>query len=256
MRGHIVRALVAMAAGGTALLTAGLTASTAAAQTGGTHAASSPTIVTSTRAGYMASGRWFRFVATTVKMPAAGPYSHYARVVLKGQGVTSVLLAIRPTIGGEAAIGWAEGGAPFGREGGALDIAPAVGDMVRIALYQDRTSGNVVATATDLTTNVTATQNLPQARHPVFTKAEIGVVLTKPASPPTGDLRLWQFTDTAVTTTTGVHGTVTGPWTTSMIVDTINGQPGGQVVMSPSFLFNHNANFGVWLRDWLAKTGS
>lgn len=43
MRRHIVRALVALAAGGTALLTAGLTATTTAAQTGGTHAAAYPT---------------------------------------------------------------------------------------------------------------------------------------------------------------------------------------------------------------------
>jgi hypothetical protein len=35
----------------------------------------------------MDSGRWFRFVGTTVKVPATGACSHYARVVLKGQNV-------------------------------------------------------------------------------------------------------------------------------------------------------------------------
>ena len=84
MRSHIVRALVALAAGGTALLTAGITATSAAAQTGGTNAAP---VATSTRAGYMDSGRWFRFVGTTVKVPAAGAQQHYAKVALRGQKI-------------------------------------------------------------------------------------------------------------------------------------------------------------------------
>ncbi len=44
---------------------------------------------------------------------------------------------------------------------------------------------------------------------------------------------------------------MTGPWTTSQVVDTSNGGPTGQLVMSPSFLFNNGASFGAWLRDWL-----
>ena len=203
----------------------------------------------------MASGRWFRFVGTTVTVPPAGAYGHYARVALRGQNVAGVTLAIKPG-GGPVSVGWAVGGAPFGMGGGALDIAPAAGDSVRIDLYYDKTGGGVTATATDLTTNVTAAQTIGEGTTAIFTKAEIGAVLDNPASPPTADSRLWQFTDTAVTTTTGVHGTVTGPWTTSMVIDTINGQPGGQVVMSPSFLFSNNASFGVWIRDWLIKAGS
>jgi hypothetical protein len=166
-----------------------------------------------------------------------------------------VTLAIKPG-GGPGSVGWAVGVAPFGMGGGALGIAPAAGDTVRIDLYYDQTGGGVTATATDLTTNVTAAQTIGAGTTAVFTKAEVGTVLDNPASPPAADSRLWQFTDTAVTTTTGVHGTVTGPWTTSMVIDTINGQPGGQVVLSPSFLFSNNASFGVWIRDWLTKTGS
>src|SRR5262249_54280255 len=135
MRRHIVRALVALAAGGTALLTAGLTATSAAAQTAGTHAASYPTTATSSRAGYMDSGRWFRFVGTTVKVPAPGDYDHYAQVRLRGQNVAGVNLAIKP--GGQ--VGWAVGAAPFGRGGGTLDIGAKAGDTVRIDLYYDKT---------------------------------------------------------------------------------------------------------------------
>jgi hypothetical protein len=255
MRRHIVSAFLAMAAGGTALLTAGLTATTAAAQTGGTHAASYPTIATTTRGGYMASGRWFRFVATTVKVPAAGAYSHYARVVLKGQNVSAVTLGIKPG-GGAGSVAYGVGVAPFDPSGHALPIAPAVGDTVLIDLYYNKTGGGMTITAEDLTTKVTKAVTISEGTTAVFNAAEVGVVLSRPSAPPTGDLRLWQFTNTGVTTNTGVHGTMTGPWTTSMLIDTINGRPSGQVVMSPSFLFNNNANFGVWLRDWLMKSGS
>jgi len=246
MRRHIVKALVALAAGGTALLTAGLTATTAAAETGSTHAASNPTVATSTRAGYMASDRWFRFAGTTIKVPGAGAYDHYARVVLRGQNTPAVILAVKPG-GGANSVGWSVGTAPFGMGGGTLAIAPAVGDTVRIALYYDRADGGVTASAIDLTTNAQAAVTISEGTQAVFTKAEVGTVLETPASPPASDLRLWQYTDTAVTTNTGVHGTMTGPWTTSAVLDTIH----GQVVMSPSFLFNNGAGFGVWLRDYL-----
>ena len=253
MRSHIVRTLVALAAGGTALLTAGLTATTAAAQTGGARAAAYPTVVTSSRAGYMDSGRWFRFVGTTVKVPAAVQgQDHYAKVALRGQNVAGVTLGIKPG-GGAGSVGWAVGVAPFGMGGSSLNIAPAVGDTVRIDLYYDKTGGGVIATATDLTTKVAAAQTISEGKSAIFSKVEIGTVLNNPASSPSGDSRLWQYADTAVTTTTGIHGTVTGPWTTSMVIDTINGQAGGQVVMSPSFLFNDHANFGVWARAYLTK---
>jgi hypothetical protein len=250
MRRHNVRALLALAAGGTALLTAGLTATTAAAQTGGTHAASYPTITTSTRAGYQASGRWFRFVGTTITVPATGAYNHYARVMLRGDNVAGVILGIKPG-GGAGSVAYGVGVSPFDPNGHALAIAPKVGDVVRIDLFYNKTTGGVTATATDLTSKVIKNATISEGKTAVFGKVEVGAVLVNPTSPPTADSRLWQFTDTAVTTTTGVHGTMTGPWTTSQIVDTINGKVGGQVVMSPSFLFNNNANFGVWIRAFL-----
>ncbi len=177
MRGQIVRALVAMAAGGTALLTASMTATTAAAQTGGTYAASYPMVATSSRAGYMDSDRWFLFVGTTVTVPAPGAYDHYARVSLRGQNVSGVTLAIKP--GGT--VGWAVGVAPFGMGGGTLDIAAKASYTVRIDLYYDKTGGGVTATATDLTTNATKDVTISEGTTAIFTKAEIGAVLNNPA---------------------------------------------------------------------------
>jgi hypothetical protein len=54
-----------------------------------------------------------------------------------------------------------------------------------------------------------------------------------------------------VTTYTGTHGSLTGNWTTSQVIDTTSGTPSGHVVFSPSFLFNSGANFGAWLRTYL-----
>jgi hypothetical protein len=137
--------------------------------------------------------------------------------------------------------------------GGTLSLAPAVGDFVRIDLYYNRSGGGVAATATDITTNKTQVVNISEGKNAVFNDAEVACVLKNPASSPTADFRLWQFTDTTVTTYNGVHGTMTGPWTTSEVVDTTNGGASGQIVMSPSFLFSNNENFGAWIRAFLLK---
>ena len=107
MRRQIVGAFfAAVAAGGAALLTGGLTGPAAAdAATAGTHAAAYPVIDTSSQAGYTASGRWIRFVGTTVKVPAAGAYSHYAEVVLSGTHVPPVTLGLKPGGGRLARLG-------------------------------------------------------------------------------------------------------------------------------------------------------
>jgi hypothetical protein len=254
MRRQIVGAFfAAVAAGGAALLTGGLTGPAAAdAATAGTHAAAYPVIDTSSQAGYTASGRWIRFVGTTVTVPAAGAYSGYAEVVLSGTHVPPVTLGLKPG-GGAGSLGWAVGVAPFGMGGGAFSLAPAVGDSVRIDLYYNRGGGGVAATATDITTNKTQVVNIGEGKNAVFNDAEVASVLRNPASSPTADSRLWQFTVTTVTTYNGVHGTMTGPWTTSEVVDTTNGGASGQTVMSPSFLFANNEDFGVWIRAFLLK---
>jgi hypothetical protein len=65
---------------------------------------------------------------------------------------------------------------------------------------------------------------------------------------PQAGTRLWQFTNSHVTTYTGVHGTILGPWTTSKLIETPSGTSSGPVVLSPSGLWNSGQNFGAWLR--------
>jgi hypothetical protein len=217
----------------------------------GTHTAPSTVIYTPNQGGYKAEGRFFRFVATTVKVPASGTYSHFAEVALFGSNVSPVYLGLKPG-GGASSIAWSVGVQPFGTGGGTLSkVAPKVGDTVLIDLYYDRSGGGVTATATDVTTGATQSAGISAGTSAIFNAAQVDAVLTNPASPPPSAIRLWQFTNSGVTTYTGAHGTMTGPWATNTVVDTTNGHRSGQVVMSPSFLFNKGADFGAWLRNWL-----
>lgn len=250
MRRHMVRALLTAVAAGAALLTAGLAGAPAAgAATSGTHTGGYPVFYTSTQAGYTATGRWFRFVATTVKVPPKSPYYPTALVVLNGPGFAGPLyVGVRPG-GGPVSVGWSAGVPPFGMGGFAFTkVNPKVGDSVRIDLYYDRSGGGVTATGTDLTTGATQSAVIGGKKGWVYNAAEVACWLENPSSPPAKDLRLWQFNQTAVTTYTGTHGTMTGPWTTNEVIDTTNGASSGKVVMSPSFLFNNGASFGAWLR--------
>lgn len=253
MRGHTVRALVAgVAATGAALVTVGLAGMSAAgAATPKTHTGAYPVIYTKSDAGYAVSGRWFRYVATYVKVPPAGSVFNYAAVMLKGSNVAGETLAIQPG-GGPNSIGWAVGVPPFGSGGGTLSkVNPKVGDTVLIDLYYNKATGGVTATATDSTSGATQSVTIAAGTKALFTTAEVAGVIHNPTSPPAKDMRLWQFTDSHVTTYTGGRSTLTGNFTTSQVIDTTNGTASGHVVFSPSFLFNSGANFGAWLRTYL-----
>jgi hypothetical protein len=253
MRRHMLRTLgAAVATAGAALLTVGLAGPAAAGPTSaGTHAASYPVIYTTGQGGYTVSGRWFRFVATFVKVPPAGTVSNYAAVVLGGAKVGPVTLGLKAG-GGPNSIGWSVGVPPFGTGGGLLtSVNPKVGDTVLIDLYYNPAKGGVSATATDTTSGRTQSITIADGTKALFTSAEVACVIKNPASPPASNIRLWQFTNSHVTTYTGLRGSMTGNWTTSQVIDTTNGHSTGQVVMSPSFLFNSGGDFGAWLRAYL-----
>lgn len=60
--------------------------------------------------------------------------------------------------------------------------------------------------------------------------------------------RLSRKSGAKLTTYTGIHGTVTGPWQTSQLIQTSTGTASGKVLRSPSGLWHGGANFGIWLR--------
>jgi hypothetical protein len=242
--------VAAVAAAGAAVVTMGAAGATSA-DAATAHAATYPTIYTNSQAGYTVGGRWFRYVATYVKVPPAGTVNNYAEVVLSGAKYGPVTLAMKAG-GGVNSIGWSVGVPPFGMGGGVLTkISPAVGDTVLLDLYYNQAKGGVTATATDTTSNPTESVAIADGHSALFTSAEVAGVVHNPSSPSAADTRLWQFTNSHVTTYTGTRGTMTGPWATSQVIDTTNGRSTGHVVFSPSLPFNKGANFGTWLRTYL-----
>jgi len=63
----------------------------------------------------------------------------------------------------------------------------------------------------------------------------------------TSQIPLWSFANIDVTTNSGVHGGLTGPWSTSELIDTIDGTSTGHVVMFPSSLTNNGHDFSTLL---------
>jgi len=233
---------------GIALTTAGLAGGAAPAMAA-THSLGPPSYGPAD-AGYAAQGRWFRFVSTTLTVPP--------RVVSKDND-GSALIAISATCHGpcappDAYIFVAPGGGPGTVQydgfltAGSFRVSPQVGDRLTVSIYYDQ-HGHTYFTAADLTQHTTQTVRLKSGGiSPVFNHAHLGVVAAGTVPPPAADTRLWDFTDSHLTTYTGVHGTVLGPWQTSQWIKTTDGTATGTVVTSPSDLSNGGQDFGVWLR--------
>jgi hypothetical protein len=209
-----------------------------------------PLIYTTSQAGYVTGGgRLFRFVATTVVVP-------YLQFQAGNNGSAEVVLGSR--VGPPATLRVAAGGGTgsisyvwsIGTEfhtGHLYGVAPAPGDLLRLSVYYDRL-GHDFFTATDTTQGVTQTARVDVVPV-IYTAAEAaGVIDNATVAAPKTDTRLWAFSGTRVTTYTGVHGTLLGPWTTYQVIDTTTGTSAGAVVISSPVLWNNGQNFGVWLR--------
>lgn len=243
MRRHITRALLAAtAAGATALLVIGASATSSAKPT--RPGVMGTTIVTISQAGYVAVGQHFRFVTTTVVVPPKASYEHYAEVVLGGAGVLPATLGVRAG-GGANSVRWNVVGPITGNmAGGTMKLAPKAGDWLTLSIYFNQ-QGRVRFTVTDLTQKTAQVLSAPAPAHVVYTAAEAACLLPTAPKAPKADIRLWEFGKIGVTTYSGIRGTMLGPWTTRQI---INVAAHGHVVMSPWFLWNGGHNFGAWLR--------
>lgn len=247
MRWDISSRHLAVAAAGSALvLTLGLTG-TARAATGRTPALSSP-VYTTSQAGYVAQGQTFRYVATTVTVPQA-PASVFdqslAEVVLGGTFGPPVTLAV-PAGGGASSISYSFKTGTQWQTGHFPKLSPRPGDVLTLSIYSDQ--GSVSLNADDLTQHLGVTL-LTNAVTETYNAAEIdGVVNNATVVPPASDNRLWEFTKSAVTTTAGVRGSMLGPWRTSEVIDTQQGNASSPVVLNAPTLWSSGENFGVWLR--------
>jgi hypothetical protein len=246
MRNHIIRALYAVVATGIALFTLGF------AGAGSPAAAAMPSlgppVFTDTNAGYQATGRWFRFVSATVTVPAAIPSASDATSMIITLGnadpVTHVRydLLVRPG-GGSGSVGWGDGQMLT-----PLPLSPNVGDQLQISVYYDQWNGYTYFTAVDVTQGVTRTVRVHTGNRQLNEALLTGNANGGVAPAPAADTRLWAVSGTRLTTYTGTHGTVTGPWQTSKLIQTVTGTAASTVIRSPSGLWNGGANFGVWLR--------
>ena len=244
----ITRVVYAAAVAGIALTTAGLAGGAGPAMAA-TQSLGPPTY-NPVDAGYDAQGRWFRFVSSTLTVPP--------RIVSQDND-GSAFIGIHATCHGpcappDAYIFVAPGGGPGTVEyqgsltAGSFRVSPQVGDRLAISIYYDR-HGHTYFTAADLTQHTTQTVRLKSGGiSPVFDHAQLDVLVAGTVPPPAADTRLWNFTGSHLTTYTGVHGTVLGPWQTSQSIKTTDGTATGTVVASPSDLSNGGQDFGVWLR--------
>jgi hypothetical protein len=249
MRRRSTRVLFGVAAAGITFLTAGF-AGAGAQATAATPSLGQP-VYTNGQGGYISNGRWFRFVATTVTVAP--------RLVPKADGGSMMIIldTSRPSELGTATIGVDPGGGPgtvwwtapatSPHNQGTFALNPQVGDQLAVSIYYDRSTYTDLTVA-DLTQGVTKTVQVNTGGSIVYNAVELWGAAYNNPPPPQADTRMWKVADTRLTTNTGQHGTVTGPWQTSQMIGTTTGTFQGVPVVSPSGLWNGGQNFGVWLR--------
>jgi len=232
--------LTAAAVGALALTTVGAGGPAARAATGAPQSMGPPSY-SSAWAGYQAGGgRWFRYISTTVTVPprvVPGSQGGSATVWLSGKGSVVPAQIYAAPGGGAGSVGW---------NGGLFKVSPRVGDRLQLSIFYDQ-RGHDYLTVSDLTRHVAQTVrwNVPKM---TYLNARLFVFVDNTVTPPRADKPLWRFTDSRLTTYSGVHGTVLGPWTTSKIIVTTTSTGSGTVIASPTGLSNGGRDFGVWLR--------
>ena len=250
MHGGITRVLYAAAAALLAFTAMGATGVSSAGATVAAPQAMGSTDYNTSVAGFSESGRWFRFVSTVLTVPPRPSPSGAAFIYLVHSGGPTprpyAYVTVQPG-GGAGSITY---DSLYQPRLGTLAVSPRAGDRLALSIYYDR-HGHLKFTATDTTLgkSATATSAANLAGGLQYTEASLFAGNGSSAgSPPAADTRLWAFSDSHVTTYTGDHGTILGPWTTHKLIVTTSGTSAGTVLVSPSRLWNGGQNFGVWQR--------
>jgi len=240
------RVLTAAAVGALALTTMGSAADAAGAAAAAPRSMGPPEY-SSAWVGYGTSGRWFRYVSTTVTIPprvvspSPGAPSQRGDATIWLNGIGSVVptqITVAPAGG---PVSWGDPGGS-----GTFRISPRTGDRLTLSIYYDQ-HGHVYLTATDLTRHTTQTirTNVPKM---TYLHARLFAWVYNDVIPPAADTPLWQFTNSRVTTYSGDHGTLVGPWTTSKTIVSTASTASGTVIASPSGLSNGGQDFTAWFR--------
>ncbi len=241
----ITGAVCAAVAAGIALTTAGL-AGAAVPAVAATRSLGPPEY-SSAWVGYGTSGRWFRYVSTTVTVPpqvvppSPGAPSQRGDATIWLNGIGSVVPTQITVAPGGGPVSWGDPGGS-----GTFRVSPRIGDRLALSVYYDQ-HGHVYLTATDITRHTTQTvrTNVPKM---TYLTARLFAWVYNDVTPPLADTPLWQFTNSRVTTYSGDHGTLVGPWTTSKTIVSTASTASGTVIASPSGLRNGGQDFDAWLR--------
>jgi hypothetical protein len=247
MRRHLTSAFLAMATGA-AVAGAGLAGAVPAVAS--SPAAARPaikTVIDTVFAGYVTTGPWrFRYVAATV------PISKCRKTANQN---ASAHIALRSNVINEVAhidlfCGGGHGSVRFGtvtHAEGHFDLSPRVGDDLKISIFRDQAACQDTFSATNTSTHRTKTKTFHTPCRVVYRHAELGGVLTDIAGtwkPPTDNVRLWQLTNTAITSYNRTRGTICGPWPAEKHL----AAPVITIRLIPSGLSNKCRNFSVLLK--------
>ena len=245
-----------------------------------------PVIATDSFGGYEASGRDFRYIHTLIVTPNAPQDGEYPQLYVQlsngslGSGDTYVRTGIEtclvaenldPTFACGAGVNWVGFVETF-INGSTLTLNHFVplddvtqGDGVGFGIYYNQAAGTAVSYTITAPSGQQYDLQAPVSG-PIFDHAAALADYTNSSGTPiplasgTPQYRLTQFWQGAVTTYSGVRGSWTGPWTTSAVEATSNGDPfpQGTVELSPGPLWSDgvavngavrgNDVFGVWRR--------
>lgn len=246
MNWRIKNVLLAAAVAG-ATVAPGLAGAAPAAASAGSAGQPLITAVTDTVfAGYVTGGAWrFRFVAASVPVArcrAVRNQNAVARIALKSNIVNQVAQI-------EVACGGGPGSVRFGTGPGAgrtFSLSPHVGDVLRISIYRNQAAGWDGFVAID-TTSGRAREARVSVPRVIYRHAELGATLVDFSgnwSPPPENTRLWVLRDIAITSYSGTHGIMCGPWPASRHV----AAPVISVRLIPGSPWGGCRNFGVLLK--------
>jgi hypothetical protein len=227
-----------------------------------TPAASASTgtaIYSSTGSGYEVSGRWFHYIKTTTELPTNSLCAQLYKVVHPGTfSVTTelsgsdtyvqLIISDTPTSTGcgKYAATWVHDGTVT-----AVAFPMAPGNRIKMWTFYAQKSPlingehSVGGHLFNETTGAgSAVGDLANA---TFTRAQVAGGFGS-FTAPAGQFRAFEFTNSVAETYTGVRAALTGPWTTSQVVMTSDGQSSGRVEASSPVLWDGGRNFGTWVR--------
>lgn len=206
-----------------------------------------PVQYTSSTAGYVTGGAYrFRFVSAELRVPARQTEegNNTGAVIKLTTGTTFLASVMVMPGGGPGSVTYADS---YGT--GTLSLSPQAGQTLRVSIYRDRQASRDVYTVTNLWTGRTRIVAVHTPARVVFRHAEISsTIANQNVSTPPQDTRLWAFRSVKVTSYSGVHGSMFGPWVTTRLIDTKDGTATGTVVMYPTNLHHAGQNFGIWLK--------